>query len=365
MRLNHNKIICIKLVLLYLPIHQYQSKIQDFIDTNNFQSSTSDPTKTFQSQVRKTVNHSPNLIPPCLKWKLINLNPSAPSIKGLIKLHKPDHPIRPVVNWRNAPAYKLAKSFNQKITQFAPLPYAFNVSNSTDLINQLLQTPLTPTSTFASLDITNMYSNVPINDTRKILEEITLNNTINPDIRHELLSWFDTITGQNYFLHKNNTIVQKEGLAMGAPSSSILSEIFLQHAEHSHLPRLTEKHRLVNYFRYVDDILLVYDSTHTDIKSILNDFNSIHPNLTFTDELEQDNKLNFLDITIHKTPAGIQFSIFRKPTFTDTLIPYTSIHPPQHKYSAIRFLYNRLNSYHLNTVEHQREENIIHNIPSQ
>ena len=43
---------------------------------------------------------------------------------------------------------------------------------------------------------------------------------------------------------------------------------------------------------------------HTDIKSILNDFNSIHPNLTFTDELEQDNKLNFLDITIHKNPRG-------------------------------------------------------------
>jgi len=34
---------------------------------------------------------------------------------------------------------------------------------------------------------------------------------------------------------------------MGAPSSSILSEIFLQHVEHSHLPRLTKKHRLINY----------------------------------------------------------------------------------------------------------------------
>jgi len=89
---------------------------------------------------------------------------------------------------------------------------------------------------------------------------------------------------------------------MDAPSSSILSEIFLQHVQHSHLPRLTKKHKLISYFRYVDDILLVYDSSHTDIISILNDFNSIHPNLTFTDELEQDNKLNFLDITIHKPP---------------------------------------------------------------
>jgi len=35
------------------------------------------------------------------------MNLSAPSIKGLIKIHKPDQPIRPVVNWRNIPKTKL------------------------------------------------------------------------------------------------------------------------------------------------------------------------------------------------------------------------------------------------------------------
>jgi len=34
----------------------------------------------------------------------------------------------------------------------------------------------------------------------------------------------------------------------------------------------------------------------------------------------------------------------------------------QHKYAAIRFLYNRLNSYQLHDEEYQHEENIIHNI---
>jgi hypothetical protein len=75
---------------------------------------------------------------------------------------------------------------------------------------------------------------------------------------------------------------------MGAPSSGVLSEIFLQHAEHPHLPRLTQKHKLINYFRYVDDILLIYDSLHTHIKDILDNFNSIHPNLIFTDEKENN-----------------------------------------------------------------------------
>jgi len=36
---------------------------------------------------------------------------------------------------------------------------------------------------------------------------------------------------------------------MGTPSSGIISEIFLQHFEHSHLPILTHRHKLVNYFR--------------------------------------------------------------------------------------------------------------------
>jgi hypothetical protein len=108
------------------------------------------------------------------------------------------------------------------------------VKNATDLINQLSKTPITPTTTFASLDISNMYSNIPITETKKILEDILLNNIVDPDIRHELLSWYDTITEQKYFFNNNNIIIQREGLAMGAPSSSILSEIFLQHAEHLH-----------------------------------------------------------------------------------------------------------------------------------
>jgi hypothetical protein len=68
---------------------------------------------------------------------------------------------------------------------------------------------------------------------------------------------------------------------MAAPSFGILSEIFLQHAEHLHLPRLTQRHKLTNYFRYVDDIFLIYDSSYTDIQDILDDFNSIYPNPIF------------------------------------------------------------------------------------
>jgi len=67
-------------------------------------------------------------------------------------------------------------------------------------------------------------------------------------------------------------------------------------------------------------------------------------------------------MTINKTPTNIKISNYRKPTFTNTLIPYTSNYPTQYKYAAIRFLYNRLHSYHLHNEEYQHKENIIHHI---
>jgi hypothetical protein len=130
----------------------------------------------------------------------------------------------------------------------------------------------------------------------------------------------------------NNT--QIDGLAMGAPSSSIISEIFLQHSEHTHLPLPTQKHKLINYVCYIDNILIVFDSHLTNLHSILWDFNSLHPNLHFTEEIEQNNSINYLDITTHKTPTNVKITVYRKPTFTDTIIPYTSNHPPQHIYAA-------------------------------
>ena len=348
--------------LVILPTQQYNTKIQNFIDNNNFQTSTSDPTKNYQNQVRKTINRSTTLIPQEYRWRHINLNPSAPSIKGLIKLHKTDQPIRPVVNWRNAPAYKLARHFSSLITRHAPLPNTFNIKNTSSLIQELQQTPISPTATFASLDVTNMYSNIPVSQTKHILDNILHLNQTDTRIKTELLDWYETITHQNYFRHNDKTITQTDGLAMGAPSSSIISEIFLQHIEHTHLPHLTRKHQLVNYARYVDDILLIFDSQHTNLPSILHDFNSLHQNLHFTGEAEQNNAISYLDITINKTPSNIKISVFRKPTFTDTIIPYTSNHPTQHKFAAVRFLYNRLNSYQLQPAEYRREENTIHNI---
>ena len=285
-----------------------------------------------------------------------------PTIKGLIKIHKPNLSIRAFVNWRNAPAYRLAKLFTQKIRQLAPLPNTYNVENIGELLGKLKNTPILPHFKLASLDITNLYTNIPVMETRDILSNMLERNSLDSQTKQESIKWNDTITNQNYFTHNGKTLIQNDGLAMGAPSSGLISEIFLQPLENQHLTHLSNKHKIVSYLRYVDDTLVIFDSNHTIIQTILADFNAIHPRLKFTAEIETDKKINFLDVTIHRTTTDWRTSINVNTTYTDTIIPYTSCHPTQHKYTAVRFLYKRLNTYNLFKEDYEKEESLHHNI---
>jgi len=144
-----------------------------------------------------------------------------------------------------------------------------------------------------------MYSNIPITETRNICNNIMNFNLPDSNTRQELLTWYETITKQNYFTSKGNKIIQKDGAGMGVPSTGILSEIFMQYTETSHIAHITKKHMIINYFHYVDDIL-IFNSAHTDINPFLHILTPHTLTLHFTTETEQNNAINYLDISIHK-----------------------------------------------------------------
>jgi hypothetical protein len=266
------------------------------------------------------------------------------------------------VNWRGAPVYKLAKFLKKSIQLHIPLPNVFNVSNTTQLIDDLLSIPQKPCTKLASLDIENMYSKIPTNKLIPIIKEISIRNQLYKKVTNEIITITQTVLQQNYLTFNNNTYSQHIGLAMGAPSSGILSEIYLQSLEHTTIYDILTQHNVAGYFRYVDDILLVYDENTTDIHKVHETFNHINPTIKFSLETENDCNINFLDISINNRGNQLTFNIYRKPTTTDIIIPVDSCHPPEQKYSAIRHMINRMNSYRLNHTEKETEQNIIEQI---
>jgi hypothetical protein len=98
------------LIILYEK--ECNSKILTFI-ANNFTQSNHDITNKLQRSIRSVINECSDIIPKDQKWRHVNLNPSTPTIRGLIKIHKEEAPIRPIINWKNAPGYKIAKELTK------------------------------------------------------------------------------------------------------------------------------------------------------------------------------------------------------------------------------------------------------------
>jgi hypothetical protein len=73
-------------------------------------------------------------------------------------------------------------------------------------------------------------------------------------------------------------------------------------------------------------------------------------------EKQENNKINFLDLSISKTQNEIQLSIYRKPITTHLIIHDASCNSLRHKKSDINFLLNRI------TPENKKDEETTINV---
>jgi hypothetical protein len=126
---------------------------------------------------------------------------------------------------------------------------------------------------------------------------------------------------------------------MGSPVSGNSAEKFLQHLEQSHVKSLLDSKHITFYAQYVDDILIIYKTSRTNLDAITQYAGSIHHSLQFNPTLESYDRINFLDLSIIRKTPKLEIDIFRNPTTTNTTIHYLSNHPTEHKLAAYRKLY--------------------------
>ena len=94
------------------------------------------------------------------------------------------------------------------------------------------------------------------------------------------------------------------------------------------------------YVRYVDDILVVFNSNEK-ANIFYKYINSLDPNIKFTYEGEKEDLITFLDVNILKSQGKIDTKWHLKSTNTGTYLHKNSCSPTNHKVSAIRSLINR------------------------
>ncbi|XP_065573268.1 uncharacterized protein LOC136035407 [Artemia franciscana] len=142
-----------------------------------------------------------------------------------------------------------------------------------------------------------------------------------------------------YFRFREKFFLQVKGLPMGTVLSPFLANFYMDFIEQSALHSFPLKHSL--WFRFVDDILAVWEHGQNSLKVFLAHLNSFDSNLQFTIELEDSGKLPFLDVLIIKNIPSLDFSIYRKPTHNDRYLHFSSNHPPCVKRGVVISLVDR------------------------
>jgi len=66
---------------------------------------------------------------------------------------------------------------------------------------------------------------------------------------------------------------------MGSPISSLIAQIFLQHYDDRSIGQLLDTKSIALYVRYIDDILVIFDTTKINLHIINTYINKINNNI--------------------------------------------------------------------------------------
>ena len=199
-----------------------------------------------------------------------------------------------------------------------------------------------------------------------MLERQPDHDLLNVDDVENLTDLLITANKQTFFKFKNNFFHMRDGLAMGSPLAGVMSDVFIHN--NIEIELFSEKYKSINehitfYYRYVDDIIILFSGTNAHIVALHTILNNLS-NLQFTLEKENNHNIQFLDLTISRNTINntLNFNIFRKPTHTDVIIPKSSFNSNQNKLASFRFFFNRINNIPLSKQDYNTEILNIMNI---
>jgi len=319
-------------ITVALNKNKYIAQMEDMLsDSSTYEVINYDPTK-------KIINSLNSIISGWRKKDYIDMytyrriycgDGNLPRAYGLPKIHKPNFPLRIIVSTINSPLFSFAIFLKNILQEGTEKSIGF-VLNSYHLIKELNGFKMDPINKLASLDVTSLFTNVPIDRALESIDRDSISkNTSIPLIDFKMAVKF--VLSSTFFSFNNNCYKQIFGTPMGSPLSPVIADLVMQDLELSAIRMLPIN--LPFYYRYVDDIILTAPSESLD--QILHVFNAQHKRLQFTIETEIDKRISFLDLTFINKDGKLIFDIFHKPTFSGRYLSYYSHHPVNHKKGVI------------------------------
>ncbi|UYV66357.1 hypothetical protein LAZ67_4001441 [Cordylochernes scorpioides] len=304
-----------------MKIEDYNDKITNFLNDNNtYEEIREDPTEKIKLKISKFIKNMKSKDIDKRKMKLEDV--AAPLFKGLPKIHKEGVPLRPIVSGFKAPTRDLADWLKNQV------PSTRKISGLND--HEIM----------VSFDVKSLFTN--INRTLALKElreyfEVKRQDCVNKGLEiDEMIEGFRLCLDNIYFRYGDKFYRQKDGTAMGCPTSMIIADIVMASVDKKAI--LIEGIKI--WGRYIDDVFAVIRKENLDEIMVM--LNNLEKGIEFTVETEREGFLSFLDVGLtRKEDGSILTSVFRKPTDCGIHLNFNSNNPMIHKRQVIKSLVER------------------------
>ncbi|CAJ0966893.1 unnamed protein product [Ranitomeya imitator] len=160
------------------------------------------------------------------------------------------------------------------------------------------------------------------------------------------------ILTHNYFEFDKKIYLQETGTAMGSKMAPQYANLFLAKLESDFLSSCPI--RPLAYYRYIDDILIIWTESEPQLKTFHEQSNQFHPTINLTLNYSCT-EINFLDTIIKLQNNKIETSLYQKSIDRPTYLKWDSFHPKHIKNSIVysqAIRYNRICSNPMDRDEH-------------
>ena len=352
-----------------MPKKTYVEKAETI--TSQYEQVPKNPTPRLEAKTKKMISQNPGGKVPDKIISAIRPNSSRTAeLYRLPKSHKKDIPLRPIVSACGDPLDKLTWFLERIISQLLAFVPA-HLKNTYDFLTRLNNTfpkGVPVDSILFTVDVANLYGNIPINEaiesTMKLIDKHKENIDLlglDSDTIKSLLSHCLT---NNYVRFGQRYYKQNQGIAMGSRIAPPIAIIFMDAIESMILS--SAHFQPVLYTRYIDDIFCVWTHGPEALNEFLNYLNNFHPSLKFSVERSDHSdkrQIPFLDtlITLEKN-GTLTTELYLKPMASPIILPFSSAHPIQTKKSVLYAQLLRANRLGSSTSARERGMNQIESL---
>ena len=134
----------------------------------------------------------------------------------------------------------------------------------------------------------------------------------------------------NYFKSLGQSYLQKSGTAMETKMAPTYANLFMGQFEKKMLALFP--HKPLAYFRYIDDIFMIWTEGEDTLNQFLNHWNILNPSVQFEKTISNTN-IPFFDVNNILENSRLTTDLYSKPTDKHKYLYYTCCHPKHTKTS--------------------------------